>query len=645
MPVITLPDGSQHDFARPVTVQQVAQQIGPGLARSTVAGCVDGRLVDACFMIERDSALRIITPRDAEGLEIIRHSCAHLFGHALKQLYPAARMVIGPVIEDGFYYDVDHEQSFAPGDLERIEQRMQELAQRDYEVIHRKLPRDEVLRIFRERGEDYKIRLVEEMPKEQELGLYYHEEYIDMCRGPHVPNTRFLRAFKLTHVSGAYWRGDSRNEMLQRIYGTAWPDHKQLKSWLKQREEAEKRSHRRLGSRLRLFHTQEEAPGMIFWHPRGWTLYRQIEDYIRALQRRNHYQEIRTPYLLDRSLWEKSGHWEKFREQMFTVASEHRDYAIKPLNCPGHVQVFRQGVKSYRELPLRLAEFGCCHRSEPSGTLLGLMRVRAFTQDDGHIFCTEEQVQGEVQSFIQQVFSAYRDFGFDDVQVQFSSRPEQRVGSDQVWDQAEQALRQALQTMELDWEEVPGAGAFYGPKLEFSLRDCLGRTWQCGTIQLDFSLPGRLGAEYVTADDQRRPPVMLHRAILGSFERFIGILIEHYAGAFPTWLAPVMAVVLNITDQQSDYAREVAGRLCEQGLRVEADLRNEKIGHKIREHSQQRIPYLLVVGDREKAAGKVSVRDRLGRDLGVMDEQRFAAFLSHELTSRGSPEQSAKLDT
>ncbi len=635
MPVITLPDGSQRSFDHPVSIMQVAESIGPGLAKATVAGRVNGRLLDACDLITEDSELQIITPKDQEGLEIIRHSCAHLIGHAIKQLYPDTKMVIGPVIEDGFYYDVYSERPFNPEDLEAIDKRMRELIGQDYDVIKKLTPRAEVIKTFQERGEEYKLRLIDDMPDETEMGLYYHQEYVDMCRGPHVPNTRFLKHFKLTRFSGAYWRGDSKNEQLQRIYGTAWADKKQLAEYIKRIEEAEKRDHRRLGKRLDLFHTQEEAAGMVFWHPKGWTLYQVLEQYMRKVQNDNGYQEIRTPQIVDRILWEKSGHWTNYAENMFITESEARDYAIKPMNCPCHVQVYNQGLKSYRELPLRLAEFGSCHRNEPSGALHGIMRVRGFTQDDAHIFCTEEQMQSESAAFIRLTQQVYRDFGFDDIELKLSTRPEQRIGSDDQWDRAEKALEEALKEAGLAYELQPGEGAFYGPKIEFSLRDSLGRVWQCGTLQLDFNLPVRLGAEFVTEDNSRAHPVMLHRAILGSFERFIGILIEHYEGAFPAWLAPVQAVVMNISEKQSDFVRQVHKALQERGYRVKTDLRNEKIGFKIREHTLQKIPYLLVVGDKEVENNQLAVRTRCGQNLGSISLDEFAATLDAAIAKRG----------
>ena len=638
MPTITLPDGSQRSFDHPVTVAEVAQSIGAGLAKATLAGKVDGKLVDACDLIDADASLQIITPKDEEGLDIIRHSCAHLIGHAVKQLYPTARMVIGPVIEEGFYYDIAYERPFTPDDVAAIEQRMRELIERDYDVVKKMTPRAEVVEVFKSRGEDYKLRLIEDMPDEQAMGLYYHEEYVDMCRGPHVPNTRFLKAFKLTRISGAYWRGDSKNEQLQRIYGTAWADKKQLAAYIQRIEEAEKRDHRRIGKQLDLFHTQEEAPGMVFWHPAGWTLYQNLEQYMRQVQRENGYQEVRTPQVVDRILWEKSGHWSNYAENMFTTSSENRDYAVKPMNCPCHVQIFNQGLKSYRDLPLRMAEFGACHRNEPSGALHGIMRVRGFTQDDAHIFCTEEQVKKEAADFIKLTLKVYADFGFSDIAMKLSTRPVKRVGSDELWDRAEGALAEALNESGLAWEYQPGEGAFYGPKIEFTLRDCLGRNWQCGTLQYDPNLPERLDASFVAEDNSRQRPVMLHRAILGSFERFIGMLIEHYAGAFPAWLAPTQAVIMNITDKQAAFAMEVEKSLVQSGFRAKCDLRNEKIGFKIREHTLLKTPYLLVIGDREVETRSVAVRTREGVDLGSMPLDQFAQLLAQAVSRRGRQE-------
>ncbi|MDO4708848.1 MAG: threonine--tRNA ligase [Pseudomonadota bacterium] len=628
---ITLPDGSQREFAQPVSVMEVAANIGAGLAKATIAGEVDGRLVDASDVIERDARLRIITAKDPEGVEIIRHSCAHLVGHAVKQLYPEVKMVIGPVIEDGFYYDIYSERPFTPEDMAAIEARMAELIAQDYDVIKKMTPRAEVIEVFKARGEDYKLRLIDDMgPEVTHMGLYYHQEYVDMCRGPHVPNTRFLKAFKLTRVSGAYWRGDSQNEQLQRIYGTAWADAKQLKAYIQRIEEAEKRDHRKIAKAQELFHLQEEGPGLVFWHPKGWSIWQVVEQYMRGVYRATGYGEVRCPQILDVTLWKKSGHWDNYQDNMFFTESEKRTYAVKPMNCPGHVQVFNQGLHSYRDLPIRYGEFGACHRNEPSGALHGILRVRGFTQDDGHIFCTEAQVESEVAAFHRQALKVYRDFGFDDIQIKIALRPESRLGDDATWDKAEEALRAALRGAGVEWEELPGEGAFYGPKIEYHLKDAIGRTWQLGTMQVDFMMPGRLGAEYVDEHSQRRHPVMLHRAIVGSMERFIGILIEHHAGVFPTWLAPVQAMVLNITDAQADYVEEVRKTLADQGFRVASDLRNEKIGYKIREHTLQRVPYLLVVGDREKENGQVAVRTRGGEDLGSMSLQDFIARLRIE---------------
>jgi threonyl-tRNA synthetase len=632
MPQITLPDGSIKSFDHPVSVMEVAQSIGSGLAKATIAGKVNGRLVDASDLIAEDAALNIITAKDQEGVEIIRHSCAHLVGHAVKQLYPDVQMVIGPVIEDGFYYDVFSDKPFTPEDMEAIEARMHQLIDQDYDVIKKMTPRAETIKTFTERGETYKLRLIDDMPNETEMGLYFHQEYVDMCRGPHVPNTRFLKAFKLTKLSGAYWRGDSKNEQLQRIYGTAWADKKQLKEYIQRIEEAEKRDHRKLGKQLDLFHMQDEAPGMAFWHPKGWALWQVIEQHMRTELNAAGYKEIRTPLVMDKILWEKSGHWENYKENMFITESEKRDYAVKPMNCPGHVQVFNQGLRSYRDLPLRLAEFGSCHRNEPSGALHGLMRVRGFVQDDAHIFCTEDQIDSEAQAFNRLVMKVYKQFEFNDVSVKLSLRPEKRAGSDETWDKAEEGLRNALRACDIEWEELPGEGAFYGPKVEYHIKDALGRSWQCGTIQLDFVLPERLGAEYVTVDNGRARPVMLHRAILGSLERFIGILIEHHAGAFPLWLAPVQLVIMNITSDQAEYCSNIATQFTQAGFRVETDLRNEKIGFKIREHSAQRIPYQLVIGDKEKQAGKVAIRRR-GEDLGQMTVAEFIAYMQQEIAT------------
>ena len=635
MPQITLPDGSQRDFADAVTVLDVAADIGPGLAKATVAGRVNGDLVDATDRIEADAQLQIITPKDPEGLEIIRHSCCHLLGQTIKQLYPEAQMAIGPVIEEGFYYDIRYDAGFHPEDLERIEQRMAELIDQEYDVIKKVTPRFEVLQLFRERGENYKVELVENLTDVESMALYHHQEYVDMCLGPHVPNTRFLKAFKLTKLAGAYWRGDANNEMLQRIYGTAFSDRKALKSHLKLLEEAQKRDHRRIARSQNLFHLQDEAPGMVFWHPNGWRIYTVLQNYLRAQLEDHGYHEIRTPELVDRSLWERSGHWEKFREDMFTTHSEHRDYAVKPMNCPCHVQVYNQGLKSYRDLPLRLSEFGNCHRNEPSGTLHGLMRVRNFVQDDAHIFCTEDQLQDEVSGFLDLAFTIYRDFGFDDVEVALSTRPAQRVGEDALWDKAEAALGEALDAKGMNWRVNPGEGAFYGPKIELSMRDCLNRVWQCGTMQVDFSMPGRLGAEYVSEAGDRAVPVMLHRAIFGSFERFIGVLTEHYGGDWPVWLAPLQVQIMNITDRQADYADSVRKILKERGFRADCDLRNEKIGFKIREQSMQRVPYMVVVGDQERESGQIAVRTRTGEDLGVMSVEAFIERLEADVARLG----------
>ena len=635
MPIITLPNGDQKQFDHAVSVMEVAQSIGPGLAKNTVAGRVNGRLVDACDLITEDATLQIITPKDDEGVEIIRHSCAHLVGHAVKQLFPEAKMVIGPVIEDGFYYDIFNAKPFTPDDMAAIEERMKKLIDQDYDVIKKMTPRDEVIKVFTERGEDYKLRLIEDMPDETQMGLYYHQEYVDMCRGPHVPNTKFLKSFKLTKMSGAYWRGDAKNEQLQRIYGTAWADKKQLAAYIKRIEEAEKRDHRKIGKALDLFHMQEEAPGMVFWHPNGWTIYQVLEQYMRKVQQDNGYLEIKTPQIVDFSLWEKSGHAANYADNMFTTHSESRNYAVKPMNCPCHVQVFNQGLKSYRDLPIRLAEFGSCHRNEPSGSLHGIMRVRGFTQDDAHIFCTKEQIGPEVANFIKLTLDVYKDFGFEEVQMKLSTRPEKRVGDDALWDMAEKSLADALDAAGLEWELQPGEGAFYGPKIEFSLKDCLGRVWQCGTIQCDFNLPERLDASYVTEDNDRDQPVMLHRAILGSFERFIGILIEHYAGFMPPWLAPVQACVMNITDSQAEACESVVAKLKENGIRAISDLRNEKIGFKIRERTLERIPYLLVLGDREVEEGTVNVRTRSGKNLGTMSIDAFVDLVKTAVAERG----------
>ena len=628
---ITLPDGSVRHYESPTTIAQIAADIGAGLAKATVAGKVNGVLRDACDPITEDAAVQIITPKDPEGVEIIRHSCAHLVGHAVKQLYPDAKMVIGPVIEDGFYYDIATEKPFTPDDVAAIEARMKELIAQDYDVIKVMTPRAETIKIFQDRGEEYKLRLIEDMPEVEAMGMYHHQEYVDMCRGPHVPNTRFLKNFKLTKLAGAYWRGDSNNEMLQRIYGTAWASKDELKAYIQRIEEAEKRDHRKLGKQLDLFHLQDEAPGMVFWHPKGWALWQVIEQHMRKELNAAGYKEVKTPQIMDKTFWEKSGHWENYKDNMFVTSSEKREYAVKPMNCPGHVQIFNNGLRSYRDLPMRLAEFGSCHRNEPSGALHGLMRVRGFVQDDAHIFCTEDQIVDEARAFNELLVRIYKQFGFHDVAVKLSLRPEQRAGSDEVWDKAEQGLRDALTACGVEWEELPGEGAFYGPKIEYHVKDALGRSWQCGTLQLDFVLPERLNAEYVTENNDRARPVMLHRAILGSLERFIGILIENHAGSFPLWLAPVQMVIMNITENQADYCREVAAKLQAAGFRVELDLRNEKIGYKIRDNSQYRFPYQIVVGDKEKQENKVAVR-RKAEDLGSLNVDDFIAQLKQEIT-------------
>jgi len=627
---ITLPDGSVRQYESPVTVAQIAASIGAGLAKATVAGKVNGKLVDACDPITEDSTVQIITPKDQEGVEIIRHSCAHLVGHAVKQLYPNAKMVIGPVIEEGFYYDIATEKPFTPEDVAAIEARMKELIAQDYDVIKIMTPRAETIKIFQDRGEEYKLRLIDDMPEVEEMGMYHHQEYVDMCRGPHVPNTRFLKNFKLTKLAGAYWRGDSNNEMLQRIYGTAWATKDELKAYIQRIEEAEKRDHRKLGKQLDLFHLQDEAPGMVFWHPKGWALWQTIEQHMRKELNAAGYKEVKTPQIMDKTFWEKSGHWDNYKDNMFVTSSEKREYAVKPMNCPGHVQIFNNGLRSYRDLPMRLAEFGSCHRNEPSGALHGLMRVRGFVQDDAHIFCTEDQIVSEARAFNELLVRIYKQFGFHDVSVKLSLRPEKRAGSDDVWDKAEQGLREALTACGVKWDELPGEGAFYGPKIEYHVKDALGRSWQCGTLQLDFVLPERLDAEYVTENNDRARPVMLHRAILGSLERFIGILIENHAGSFPLWLAPVQMVIMNITENQADYCREVAAKLQAAGFRVELDLRNEKIGYKIRDNSQYRFPYQIVVGDKEKQENKVAVR-RKAEDLGSLDLDDFIAQLQQEI--------------
>ena len=635
MPTITLPDNSQREFEQAVTVMQVSEDIGPGLAKATLGGVVDDKIVDASYLIENDSNLRIVTERDPEGLEIIRHSCAHLMAQAVKELYPEAQVTIGPVIEDGFFYDYAYEPGFTPDDLIKIENKMKELAKADFEVTRTVKSRDEATKFFRDMGEEYKAQIIESIPKNEDLSLYTQGDFTDLCRGPHVPSTGKIKSFKLMKLAGAYWRGDSNNEMLQRIYGTAWENKKALKAYLNRLQEAEKRDHRKLAKKLDLFHFQEEAPGMVFWHPKGWTIYKVLEQYISSKMRMHDYQEINTPELVDRSLWERSGHWDKFRDDMFTTSSENREYAIKPMNCPCHIQVFNQGLKSYRDLPLRLAEFGSCHRNEASGTLHGLMRARNFTQDDAHIFCTEAQIQDEVSKFIDMLFEVYRDFGFDDIIIKLSTRPEKRVGSDEDWDKAEKALELALDNKDIDWQLQPGEGAFYGPKIEFSLKDCIGRVWQCGTIQVDFSMPGRLDASYVSEDSSKQVPVMLHRAIVGSMERFIGILIENYAGAFPVWLAPIQAVVISITEKQSEYAKKIAENLKNQGFRVEVDLRNETIGLKIRDHAMQRVPFQIILGEREQSDNTVAVRTRDGEDLGAMSLEDFTQRLNKDIACLG----------
>jgi threonyl-tRNA synthetase len=635
MPDIRLPDGSVKKFDRPVTVAEIAQSIGAGLARAALAGMVNGKLVDTSFRVESDAEVRIVTDKDPGGLEVLRHSTAHLLAHAVKELYPEAQVTIGPVIEDGFYYDFSFQRPFTPEDLAAIEKQMGEIARRDIKVDRILVPRAAAVKLFEEMGERYKAEIIASIPDGEAISLYRQDNFVDLCRGPHVPSTGKLKVFRLMKVAGAYWRGDSRNEMLQRIYGTAWARKEDQDAYLARLEEAEKRDHRKLGRALHLFHMQEEAPGMVFWHPRGWVIWQQIEQYMRRVLAENGYREVRAPLVLDVSLWKRSGHWDNFRENMFFTESESRDYAVKPMNCPGHVQIFNTGLKSYRDLPLRLAEFGSCHRNEPSGALHGLMRVRGFTQDDAHIFCTEAQVEPEVMQFIDFLQRVYADFGFDDILIKFSTRPARRVGTDEQWDRAEAALRTALERKKLHYDVQPGEGAFYGPKIEFSLKDSLGRVWQCGTMQLDFSMPGRLGAEYVADDNTRRVPVMLHRAILGSFERFIGILIEHHGGAMPLWLAPVQVVVMNITEHQAGYAEEVRHELAGAGFRAEADLRNEKISYKIREHSLQKLPYQVIVGDKEVAARKVAVRTRRGEDLGQMSLADFVSRLSAEQARLG----------
>ncbi len=635
MPVITLPDGSQRSFDNPVTIADVALDIGPGLAKAALAGKIAGELLDTSYLINSDVELAIVTERDADALEVIRHSTAHLLAMAVQDLFPGTQVTIGPVIDDGYYYDFAAENPFSDEDLKKIEQRMVEITKQDYPIVRVVMSREEAVKVFAGMGEDYKVQIINDLPGDEEISVYKQGPWMDLCRGPHVPSTGKLKAFKLMKVAGAYWRGDSSNEMLQRIYGTAWTNKKDLKAYLNRLEEAEKRDHRKLGKKYNLFHMQEEAPGMVFWHPKGWSIYNTIENHMRQQQALNNYQEIKTPQLVDFSLWQRSGHADKFGDDMFALKTEERDFAIKPMNCPCHVQVFNQGLKSYRDLPLRLAEFGSCHRNEPSGSLHGIMRVRGFVQDDGHIFATEDQIQPEVSEFIDFLHEVYKDFGFSDVIYRLSTRPEKRVGSDDSWDKAEKALAEALDSKGLPWEELPGEGAFYGPKIEFSLKDCIGRVWQLGTIQVDFSMPGRLDAQYVAEDGSRQVPVMLHRAILGSFERFIGILTEHYEGAFPTWLAPTQAVIANITDKQSPFVKKVHESLKNKGFRVDVDLRNEKIGFKIREHTIQKVPYLLVVGDKEVENQTVAVRARSGEDLGSMSLDAFEQLLSEDVARRG----------
>ena len=635
MPIITLPDGSQRQFDNPVSVMEVAQSIGAGLAKATIAGRVNGERRDASDMISEDATLEIITAKDEDGLEIIRHSTAHLLGHAIKQLFPNVKMAIGPTIDNGFYYDIDLDRSLTQEDLDALEARMLELAKTNYDVVKKRVSWQEARDTFESRGEPYKMAILDEnISKDDRPALYHHEEYIDMCRGPHVPNMRFCHHFKLQKVAGAYWRGDSKNKMLQRIYGTAWADKKQLADYLQRLEEAAKRDHRKIGKALDLYHMQEEAPGMVFWHNDGWTIFRELETFVRTKLKQYDYQEVKGPFMMDRVLWERTGHWQNYADLMFTTQSENREYAIKPMNCPGHVQIFNQGLKSYRDLPIRMAEFGSCHRNEPSGSLHGLMRVRGFTQDDAHIFCTEEQIESEVTSCIKMVYDIYSTFGFENIAVKLSTRPENRIGDDAMWDRAEEGLANALRNNGLEYEIQEGEGAFYGPKIEFALRDCLDREWQCGTVQLDFALPGRLDASYVAEDNGRRTPVMIHRAILGSIERFIGIITEEYAGFFPAWLAPVQAVVMNITDSQAEYVQKVVKQLSDAGLRVKADLRNEKVGFKVREHTLRRVPYMLVCGDKEIAEGKVSVRTRKGADLGTYKVEEFVEILKSQVRGR-----------
>ena len=635
MPNVKLPDGSVRSYDQPVSVADIAASIGPGLAKAALAGRVNGKLVDTAYVVDSDADVAIVTDKDSDGLEVIRHSSAHLLAHAVKELFPDAQVTIGPVVEDGFYYDFSYKRPFTPDDLAAIEKRMSELSKRDIKVERTVMPRDEAVKFFGDMGEKYKAEIIASIPQGEQISLYRQGDFIDLCRGPHVPSTGKLRVFKLMKVAGAYWRGDSKNEMLQRIYGTAWAKKEDLDSYLHRLEEAEKRDHRKLGRALDLFHMQEEAPGMVFWHPKGWTIWQQVEQYMRNVYRETGFQEVKCPSVLDVSLWHRSGHWDNFRENMFFTGSENREYAVKPMNCPGHVQIFNSGLRSYRDLPLRYGEFGSCHRNEPSGALHGIMRVRAFTQDDGHIFCTPAHIQSEVEAFHRKALEVYADFGFTDVTVKLALRPPKRLGTDETWDQAENALREALRKCGVEWQELPGEGAFYGPKIEYHLKDSIGRPWQCGTIQVDFMMPGRLGAEYVDEDNTRKPPVMLHRAIVGSMERFIGILIENYAGAMPVWLAPVQAVVINISEPQIEYARGVAGALRKAGLRAASDLRNEKISYKIREHSLQKLPYQVVVGDKEVAAHQVAVRTRRGEDLGRMTVEDFISRLKADEAQKG----------
>jgi threonyl-tRNA synthetase len=631
---VRLPDGSQRQFDSAVTVAQVAASIGAGLAKAALAGKVDGKLVDTSYLIERDADLAIVTDKDPDGLDVIRHSTAHLLAYAVKELFPEAQVTIGPVIENGFYYDFSYKRPFTPEDLQAIEKKMAELAKKDEPVTRKVLPRDEAVAYFKSIGEAYKAEIIESIPQGEDVSLYSEGGFTDLCRGPHVPSTGKLKVFKLMKLAGAYWRGDSKNEMLQRVYGTAWAKKEDQEAYLHMLEEAEKRDHRKLGKALDLFHFQDEAPGLVFWHPKGWTVWQQVEQYMRHVYRESGYQEVKAPQILDRSLWEKTGHWQNYRENMFVTESENRNYALKPMNCPGHVQIYNSDLRSYRDLPLRYGEFGQCHRNEPSGALHGIMRVRGFTQDDGHIFCTEEQIQGEVTAFHEQAMSVYKDFGFSEIAIKLALRPDSRIGSDETWNHAEETLRSALRACGVTWEELPGEGAFYGPKIEYHLKDSLGRPWQVGTMQVDFSMPGRLGAEYVADDNTRKVPVMLHRAIVGSMERFVGILIENHAGALPLWLAPVQIAVLNISDAQSDYAQNVAQNLKKQGFRVHLDLRNEKITYKIREHSVKKLPYIVVIGDKERDANTVAVRARGNVDLGAMPVDALVDRLKHEVDTK-----------